>query len=368
MGSTHTEPPSLQVGYCRDRQESLRGMLRDMKLDAALLTHRHYVYWVTGYWHPLALTPVVVFVPRDGPVALVTHSKELPETAAEEVIIYRPHKLCTLIENLNVAVTSQLRPKLQGMRQVGTDGVAFPWLNDLTNWIDLTTEFQMLRRKKYPDEVDTICYSIVATEAAYAKAREIMQPGVSEIDLFASMHAAATLAAGEPLSGWGNDFQSGTAGGLPRRRNAVAGELAILDIGVGVRGYRSDLCRTFAVSGSPGDLQQEAQQRIVAALEMIEHTMRPGLNCSELFATMLEYLDGWKGYSFFHHLGHGIGLDGHEVPRLNPHWNDTFQVGDLVAVEPGLYGEPLRGGVRLEQDYLVTESGTRRLSNFPLDL
>jgi len=71
---------------------------------------------------------------------------------------------------------------------------------------------------------------------------------------------------------------------------------------------------------------------------------------------------------FPHHLGHGIGLDAHEVPRLNPEWDDTLQVGDVIAIEPALYATELRSGIRLEQNYLITESGAERLSVFPLDL
>ena len=72
---------------------------------------------------------------------------------------------------------------------------------------------------------------------------------------------------------------------------------------------------------------------------------------------------------FNHHLGHGIGLFPHEAPHLNPNWNDTFEVGDVFTCEPGLYDEQiLRAGMRLENDYLVTETGVENLSPFPMEL
>ena len=74
-------------------------------------------------------------------------------------------------------------------------------------------------------------------------------------------------------------------------------------------------------------------------------------------------IDGRNGWRFTHHLGHGIGLAPHEAPRLNPHWDDIFQVGDVFTAEPGLYGVDLRAGVRIEQEYLVTEHGVERLSD-----
>ena len=72
---------------------------------------------------------------------------------------------------------------------------------------------------------------------------------------------------------------------------------------------------------------------------------------------------------FNHHLGHGIGLFPHEGPHLNPFWNDTFEAGDVFTAEPGLYDENiLHAGMRLENNYLVTETGVELLSDFPLEL
>ena len=73
----------------------------------------------------------------------------------------------------------------------------------------------------------------------------------------------------------------------------------------------------------------------------------------------------WK---FEHHLGHGVGLAGHEGPRLNPHWDDTFEEGNFFTVEPGLYHDDLRQGIRLEQNYLVTSDGVKLLTDWPLEL
>jgi Xaa-Pro aminopeptidase len=185
----------------------------------------------------------------------------------------------------------------------------------------------------------------------------------------AAMLEEATSAAGGILSGWGQDFKCGVPGGFARADRAVeSGELFCLDVGVGVRGYRSDLCRTFAVDGNPTDAQQTAHARVVEVMKMGEAFLKPGQSCTGMFEAVAAELDGWNGYAFFHHAGHGIGLDAHEVPRINPGWDDNFEVGDVVAFEPGLYGDELRGGIRLENNYLITEDGFRQLSHFPLDL
>ena len=79
-------------------------------------------------------------------------------------------------------------------------------------------------------------------------------------------------------------------------------------------------------------------------------------------------LAGLSPWLFNHHLGHGVGLAPHEAPHLNPNWDDTFQAGDFFTAEPGLYHEELRAGMRLEQNYVVTDSGVKLLTDWPLEL
>jgi Xaa-Pro aminopeptidase len=100
----------------------------------------------------------------------------------------------------------------------------------------------------------------------------------------------------------------------------------------------------------------------------VEARIRPGVSCRELFQAIQDELDEYLPWKFNHHLGHGVGLAPQEGPHLNPHWEDTFAAGDFIAVEPGLYHDELRHGVRLEQNYLVTESGVELMSDWPLGL
>jgi len=171
------------------------------------------------------------------------------------------------------------------------------------------------------------------------------------------MQAAAVKEIGEPLGEMGNDFQSGTPGGPPRTRSLQAGELMPLDVAISVRGYRCDLCRTFAVDGQPTTIQQEAASQVRASLDFVEEHAHVGSDCRQLYEDVFQQLDGYRGWSFPHHLGHGTGLSAHEAPRLNPHWNDVLEVGDLFTVEPGLYHKQLCAGVRIEQNYWLTAKG-----------
>jgi Xaa-Pro aminopeptidase len=139
-------------------------------------------------------------------------------------------------------------------------------------------------------------------------------------------------------------------------------------LGVQVSGYFADNARTFSVDRAPTGAQRRAWADLVQVFSLVEERVKPGLPCREIFAEVKKLLDAnWPG-SFFHHLGHGVGLSPHERPNLNPHWDQLFQEGDFFAVEPGLYEAELRGGIRLEENYLVTAAGVKKLTSFPLDL
>ncbi|MEM6279214.1 MAG: Xaa-Pro peptidase family protein [Verrucomicrobiota bacterium] len=362
-------PPVLDPASCRSRQETLRDYLAKSDLGGAVFFNRHYVYSLSGYWHEQPLTPTALLVETEGPVSLVTHVEEPIAPAADEVIAYVPNHLFTLKPNLSGCIAERLNPLLPKLKAIGTDEQTPTAMLQAIECRDVTEDFQYLRRYKYTDEVAALEFTIQCAESAYASALQLIEPEIEEVELMAAMHEEATFSAGEVLSGWGQDFQCGVPGGFAiRGKKTEAGELYILDVGVGVRGYRSDLCRTFAVDGNPTDEQGAAHARVVEVMVAGEKYLKPGQSCREMFDFVHEELEGWKGYSFLHHAGHGIGLDAHEVPRINPAWEDTFAEGDVVAFEPGLYGESLRGGIRLENNYLITETGFRQLSHFPLDL
>jgi len=236
--------------------------------------------------------------------------------------------------------------------------------------IDIEPTLFRLRRRKDPDELARIRKAIAATGKMYALARQIIEPGIAELEVFNRLQAAAVEEFGEMLTGTGNDYACGERGGPPRDgRKAHAGELYILDLGPAYRGYFADNCRAIAVDRRPTDEQLTAWQHILPVFQHVEQTVKPGKRCKELFHECDAILHEAPVGVFNHHLGHGIGLFPHEAPHLNPYWYDVFEVGDVFTCEPGLYDEQiLRAGMRLENDYLVTETGVENLSPFPLEL
>ena len=357
----------LTVAGCRQRQDRLRALLRARGLDGVLVTDPRHVHWLTGHWGR-AVFSVLAFVPADGPIVLVTAYPPTDDVAADVRLTFEAARHATLVDDQPAAALAALRPFLAHGASLGSDG---PWLPGLLPGVavhDVRDAFLGLRRAKDADELVLLRRGVAGCEAAFAAARRLVGSGITEVRLYADMLAAAVEVVGEPIGEFGNDFQSGGGGGAPRRRVPRPGELMPLDVSVIVRGYCSDLCRTLIVGGQPRGAQREAHGLVLDVLHEIETMVRPGVSCRSVFAFAFNRLDGRHGWSFPHHLGHGVGLSQHEAPRLNPNWDDTFLVGDVFTVEPGLYGEDLAGGVRIEEEYVVTEFGVERLSNAPVGL
>jgi Xaa-Pro aminopeptidase len=357
--------PGLDSAACRLRQHALRHYLAEKGLEAALICDRRHVHYLTGYWCPASLVAIAL-IERDGPTTLVTPFAPEEDTACESLLIYESQLLCTLIDDHTGAAVNALGDRLAGLDRIGSDAPLYAWRRS-PECLDLNPYLRAARRAKWTDEVALLTRAIAATEAAYQYAYDALQPGITEVELFAGIQAAAAASAGEVLGEFGNDFQIGANGSSPRRRPAQEGEVAILDLSVVLRGYSSDMCRSFVVGRRPSQAQWTAHRRIIETLAFIEEAVQPGGSCRALFHRVHEMLDGFHGWSFHHHLGHGIGMSPHEAPRLNPHWDDSFQLGDVFAAEPGLYGAELRAGMRIEQVYHLTESGLKRLSGFPTD-
>ena len=355
----------LTTTGCRARQQRLCHALQRQGLDAALLGDRRHVYYFTGFWQRSIYSPLAL-VESDGRVALTAPLEPPTPTAADECLVYEADRLGTLIDDQWTAALDTLKSRLAKSPGLGTDLPCMATGDG--RWNDLRPLLWRLRRHKDPDEVDLIRCAIAATDAAYAFAQTALRPGITEVELFAGMLATIAEAVGEPIGEIGNDFQIGSPGGLPRRRAAESGEVAVLDISVVVRGYTSDLCRSFVVGGEPSELQLVAHQRIGEVFRDVEAALCPGADCRSLFEMAAEKLKGYRGWTFGHHLGHGIGLSAHEAPRLNPHWTDALEVGDVFTLEPGLYGDDLRAGLRIEHDYYLSEAGLERLSQFPIEL
>ena len=236
--------------------------------------------------------------------------------------------------------------------------------------VSLGSLIREIRRVKEHDEIELLRRCMQATEAGHARAREVLQAGVSEFDMYCEIHAAAMRAAGQPVTVYG-DFRglnaaAPKAGGLPTDYVLREGDLFLLDYSVVIDGYRSDFTNTLAVA-EPTDEQEMLFRLCVSALEAGEEALTAGAAASDVYSAVSRPLDEAGYGALRHHAGHGIGLGHPEPPILVPHSRDVLVAGDVVTLEPGLYVEGI-GGMRIERNYLITSSGSERLSHHLISL
>ena len=250
-------------------------------------------------------------------------------------------------------------------------GVNLPATHAAPGAVHLGTLLRQLRRQKHADELDLLRQAMRATEAGHARAREVVRPGVSELDVFREVQSAVVGAAGRAVLIYGDfrgmNAQLPKAGGLPTAYQLQAGDLFLLDYSVMIDGYRSDFTNAISV-GPPTPQQEELLAVCQAGMAAGEQALRAGAPAREVHASVagaMRYSP--HGATFTHHAGHGIGLAHPEPPILVPESTDVLLAGDVLTLEPGVY-VPGIGGVRIEHNYLITDDGYERLSGHVIAL
>jgi Xaa-Pro aminopeptidase len=229
---------------------------------------------------------------------------------------------------------------------------------------------EALRAVKDEHELDALRRACAITDRVYERLAETAFVGHSERDVAWTMtqlfHDEGAEAVWDELI-----VASGPNAAKPHARASdreiSRGETVVIDAGCAIDGYTSDYTRTYATGPLPGPLHDayrvvaEAQQ---AALEGI----RAGLTGVEADALARAVVDAteFKG-TFGHGLGHGLGLEIHEAPRMSTESTDTLTPGNVVTVEPGIYLAGV-GGIRIEDDAVVTADGIENVTNLRKDL
>lgn len=228
-----------------------------------------------------------------------------------------------------------------------------------------------LRRVKDDDEVSILGTCCRAGEAGMAWARANIRAGMTELQVYQGVFTACTSRVGRAAIVYG-DFAvspgSAKRGGPPTDHVLADGETMILDFSVVLQGYRSDFTNTFVVGGRPNPEQQRLFDLCLQAMAAGERHLRAGVHGREVYNAVRDvFKDAGMADAFPHHAGHGLGLSHPEPPFLVKQSLETLVAGDVVTLEPGLYVDNV-GGVRIEHNYLITETGYERLSQHELGL
>jgi len=228
-----------------------------------------------------------------------------------------------------------------------------------------------LRRVKDDDEVSQISTCCRIAEAGFDWARAQVRAGMTELDAYNGVAAACNTRAQQAVVVYG-DFAvspgSSRRGGPPTTQILANGDLLILDFSVVVQGYRSDFTNTLVLGGNPTQDQQRLFDHCLEAMRSGERHLRAGVHGREIYNAVRDvFKDAGVADAFPHHAGHGLGLQHPEAPFLVRQSLETLVAGDVVTLEPGLYVDGV-GGLRIEHNYLITETGCERLSQHELSL
>jgi Xaa-Pro aminopeptidase len=344
------------------------------RFDTFLTSHARTIYYLTGVLLAPESSSALV-IERDGKSALISPASEAP--AVDECVPVETYSISRVIADAHSDTARLLKDRIGKLKNASW-AVEFSYTPAaISNCMppvsatDAGPMLRSLRKSKDEDEIAEIRRSLKLSAIAYDAARSAVRSGVKEIDVYSAMLDAATKSAGHTFTLAG-DFACGLrgvrGGGPPTTNVLQSGDLYILDLFPACAFYFGDTCRTFAVD-EPSTEQSRAWELVAGTLAIAEKMLRPGLAAREFYALVRDRLAPHEfGSSFWHHAGHGVGFHGHEAPRLIPGSDDVIEVGDVIAIEPALYSERLRGGIRLENTYVVRESGVERLFDYPLEL
>ena len=233
--------------------------------------------------------------------------------------------------------------------------------------VPLKDTLEKLRDIKEDGEISLIRKAVKLTESALRHIRRFFELGVSEKDL------AIELEVFFKVNGGGeSDFRPivafGKSSSMPHyvssTRKLRNSDMVLIDLGTSLDGYHADLTRTW-LSATMKDKEKEIYTIVLDAQQAAIDRVKPGVRLASIDGAARELISkSGYGENFGHGLGHGIGLKVHELPRISAQSEDVCRKGMVFTIEPGIY-IPGWGGVRIEDDVLVTENGCEVLSSFP---
>lgn len=349
-----------------NRIDQLRGLLRRHDAEALLLHAQPDLRWATGFTGSngmLLLTRTTADFFTDG---------RYDEQARREVASATVH---VPGYDLFGAVAELQRFGPDDGVLVASDAVTVAELERMQEGIagrlrPVPALTQSFRAVKSHDEVEAIRRAQQLTESVFSDMIPLLQVGITERDIAAEivyrhLKGGASRMAFDPIVAFGSN--AALPHGRPSDRALEAGDLVLIDMGGMVDGYASDMTRMVSL-GPPSKPVQNAYEAVRRALDAADDALHAGTTGRAVDAVAREVLtEAGYGEAFSHGLGHGVGLDVHEWPRLSYAVEHRLPAGAVVTLEPGVYLAG-RFGIRIEDLAVVREGGCEVLTTLSRDL
>ena len=344
----------------------LRAFLDEQKVNAVLVTKLPNLRYFSGFTGD----STVLIITRKRNI-LVTDGRYL-EQAKQEAPKF---EVIEQTDNIWKKVSEVLNEV--GLLSIGFEGNTltvneYDKLKECSSKLKLTSiNIDELRQVKDETEIAKIEIACEIADKAFAEVVKFIRPGLREIDVAAHLeHVMRTLGSQKPA--FDTIVASGIRGALPHgiatEKIIKTGEFVTMDFGAIYSGYNSDITRTVFV-GRAGEKEQKIYNAVLRAQYLGLNTIKPGMSGKDVDAAVRAALekDGFEKY-FTHGLGHGVGLEIHEEPRLSKHSKcESLKANMVVTDEPGVY-IPNFGGIRIEDTVLITETGAKPLTKSPKHL
>jgi Xaa-Pro aminopeptidase len=356
-------------GFAR-RTAALQSVMHEQHLDGLLLTSLPNIRYLTGF----AGSNAIAFVHGRGGVTLLTDFRYKTQVADEVAASVR-----TIIVSLSLwADFWALLPTLAPIEVVGFESAHLTHRDferlladgGRWQWRPARDLVESLRERKDAGEVALIEAAARIATTALAATLPQVRAGMRETEIAGVLEHALRVAGSEGYP-FATIVASGPRSALPHARTSdrmvESGDFLLLDFGAVYRGYCSDITRTVVV-GHASDEQRTVYEAVRDAQEHACTHVRAGLRGMEADAIARDMLRAaGLAEEFGHSLGHGIGLEVHEGPRLSSQAEMILPLDAVVTIEPGVYRAGW-GGVRIEDDVVLAAAGPRRLTDFSREL
>ncbi|ALM74333.1 Xaa-Pro dipeptidase [Thermococcus barophilus] len=353
---------ALVVIMKMEKIKKLQKFINENSIDAALISKRENLFYFSGA-SPLAGGYLVVT-----PDEAIIYVPELEYEATKEETELPVEKFKRLPE---------LYEKLKPYSILGIEGsTSFSFMNALKEKAEIK-EFRNvddvikdLRIVKTKEEIEIIKSACELADMAVMAAIEEISEGKREREIAAKVEYVMKMNGAEKPA-FDTIIASGHRAALPHGvasdKRIERGDLVVIDLGALYRHYNSDITRTIVV-GKPNEKQKEVYEVVLEAQKTAVEKAKPGMTAKELDSIarniIAEY--GYGDY-FIHSLGHGVGLEIHEPPRISQYDESVLKEGMVVTIEPGIY-IPKLGGVRIEDTVVITKDGAERLTKMEREL
>ncbi len=345
-----------------DRLSKLQARLETAGLTHFLTRHNPHVRYLTGFTGSNGF----LLVGRDS-ARLVTDGRYTEQAALEvkgaEVIVAVSSNLTlrTFVEKNAIASGGRIGFESSLLDFKTYDFLSRQWPG--VTWVPLDEMVEPLLMVKDRGEIASLRKAIAVTENVLEAILKEIKTGVTESEIAGRLGYLIRKLGGEKES-FETIVASGWRGALPHGRPSdkklEKGDFIILDFGAVVDGYHADMTRTVCL-GSPSDDQRRVYDIVHEALRRATAATKAGVRAHDIDEAARAYITS-EGFGplFNHGLGHGIGLDIHEAPRIGQHIDYRVEVNNVFTIEPGIY-LPGQFGVRIENDVLVTATGCDNL-------